>query len=90
MSYKAKENDDTLVYTGKNLDIWAGHDDETGAFVCDIVYHNTDIGVMGVHETGFAHLKNTMTKTQFELMMEKYAQAYVLGYDRAIYDKNNK
>ena len=88
MTYIAKENGDTLVYTGKNLDIWAGHDDETGAFVCDIVYHNSDVGVMGVRETGFAHLKDTMTKIQFELMMEKYAQAYVLGYDRAKEEEN--
>ena len=94
MVYKAKENGDTLTYKGKHVDIWVGHDDETGAFVCDIVYHNTDVGIMGIHETGFAHLKDILTPKQLELLMERYAQAYAQGYEKAIEDiedaKNNK
>lgn len=86
MTYQAKDKLDSLTWQGENLDIVTGHDEETGKFVCDIVYHGTDVGVMGVHETGFEHIKAVLTPVQFELLMEDYAQAYVLGYDQAIKD----
>lgn len=89
MAYQAKEFKDTLVWTGELLDIWSGHDDDTGRFVCDVCYHNTDVGIMGVFETGFEHLKPVLTQNQLELVMEQYARAYALGYERAMLDDKN-
>lgn len=85
MSYNAKHSHDEIIWYDDTLDIITGHDNETGAFYCDIVYHKTDVGIMGVRGEGFKFMG--LTEAQLEIMMEKYAQAYVLGYKKALEDK---
>ena len=81
MAYIIKKNHDTLVWEGKHLDIWTGHDDESGRFYVDIVYHKTDVGLYGVKEDSFSHLN--LTRKQLELAMENWAKTFCLGYERA-------
>lgn len=87
MVYDTKKLIEPLKYEHKHLDIIEGIDPDTGEYSFDVVYHNTDLGIMGIRASCFAHIRSSLTNGQLRLLMKSYAEMYVRGYETAKEDE---